>query len=399
MNRFRLILIGALAILMAGCSKDNPREPEKEPWVNDLSLPVPIELGVSSFNFTTRTKADMLDESNVHTADFWVYAVDTTYRLSVGENETTLMANEKANLVEGKMKFAGDKTWYYPYASAYNYTFYAYHVGVKPGTSEPPIQFTDEALLVKLNLNDIQSDVLWARSVAKDITNGGTHLKGFNARYIRKAKQLYAAAADNYKDHYAKNFPKLEFQHLTTALEFNFLVSPDADHQVDLNKVKVTKLELSNMPSDVVLCVASRNPSRKAGEIVVSTYGGHPPVSMNCDTLVMEAVGNTTKLGTLFVHVPADSTQVLVDMAVQVPRTSDVNDTYEVPVKLTLGEPEGGFKPGYKYSYTIQMNTITTIEINGSVKAFEPGETGSNTVVTPGGTTTNDPGDNTLIID
>ena len=47
MKRFSLIFLGALAILMAGCSKNNPQQPDPDAWVHDLSLPVPIQFGSS----------------------------------------------------------------------------------------------------------------------------------------------------------------------------------------------------------------------------------------------------------------------------------------------------------------------------------------------------------------
>ena len=45
MKRFSFIFLGALAILMAGCSKNEPQVPDEDAWVYDLSLPVPIRFG------------------------------------------------------------------------------------------------------------------------------------------------------------------------------------------------------------------------------------------------------------------------------------------------------------------------------------------------------------------
>ena len=55
MKRFSIIVLGALAMLMAGCSKDAPvSPPDENAWIKDVNLPVPVLFGSSSLSATTK---------------------------------------------------------------------------------------------------------------------------------------------------------------------------------------------------------------------------------------------------------------------------------------------------------------------------------------------------------
>ena len=65
MKRFSIILLGALAMLMAGCSKNEPVSPPDEyAWVNDINLPVPIQFGSSDLSVTTKGMIDPVPGTN-----------------------------------------------------------------------------------------------------------------------------------------------------------------------------------------------------------------------------------------------------------------------------------------------------------------------------------------------
>ena len=68
-----MILLGALAIFMAGCSKNiEPSSPDPDAWRYDVSLPVPIEFGTPS----VATKASYIKDLSAETKNFGVFGID-----------------------------------------------------------------------------------------------------------------------------------------------------------------------------------------------------------------------------------------------------------------------------------------------------------------------------------
>lgn len=358
-------------MIIAGCSKEVPHDPNMESWVNDLSLPVPIEIGSSGFQF--ETKADMIDKvEDLANYPLRLFAVDKNSSLSVEQtaSKSTLFANELAYYsVESERIVFGEKgsdqVWYYPYASSANYTFYAYHV--ESGDSAPLVekpQSSDEALFTLVDLNEQQSDILWAESVA-DIfypsgEDNGNGLDGFNAKYMR------AIASSSDKDKY---MPCLNFRHVTTAVTFNFKIekeSAEDQDQYQYEGVKVNSLTLTNIPRYVNFWIADNTSNRK-GTLTVSGRKPFEPVVLNCENVEMEDVGNLTNLGTLFIMVPPDEQAIVAEMKISVPLSNDTID--EVPATLNL-KNSNGFKPGFKYSYDITMKSPKLITIKATVNPW-----------------------------
>lgn len=361
---------------MAGCSKEVVRDshnPNEEPWVSDLSLPVPIEFGSSGFQF--ETKASMIKTSNLDSVPLRLFAIDTAKGLSATAtaDRHVLFANELARYDSQleKIVFDGGKTWYYPYASSHNYSFYAYHVGmdnpvVTKGNSR-------DGLYVKVNLNECQSDILWAEAKATPYGDGEDAVHGFNAKYMR------AISPDPEMDKY---LPHLHFYHLTTAMTFNFKVLPkDADNSQAnelLKNVKIESLQLSNIPALLNLWLVDNTEGEDNLKGKLMTQSGQEnsfPVRMNCDTIKMANVGEVSKLGTLFVMVPDKVTTIEVDMVISVPLSSD-SDVQTVPVKLKLTSADN-FERGKEYSYTIEMRSLEEISFKVSVEEWNNGDEGS----------------------
>ena len=369
---------------MAGCSKEVVRDshnPNEEPWVSDLSLPVPIEFGASGFQFETKADKIEKDEALIN-KQLRLFAFDKYSKVTTEQNDTksSLFVNEKAYVNEDCKVVFGDvnestpKTWYYPYASTYNYNFYAFYTGVEEPVIIKATQYT--SLFTKIDLNETQSDILWAKATAK--TYG--IIDGFSAKYMRAVKGA-TDLEDAEKDEY---LPNLEFKHLTTALTFKFKTissgrNDDTDEQ--LSNVKVTSLELSNIPAKINLWIADDFNSATSKEGTLSVQTGQEssyPVKMNCDTLTQTyPVGTEQTLGTLFVMVPDGVEEITANMVVSVPLTSGGKVT-DVPVKLTLKnkEEDGKFKVSSEYTYLIEMKSLEKMEFKFTVSGWNDGKEG-----------------------
>ena len=366
-------------MIIAGCSKEVPRDPSEEPWVSDLSLPVPIEIGSSGFQF--ETKADMIETDNLGQATLRLLAVDKTSPLSETptEDKSTLFVNEKAKYDKdkGKVVFDGDKTWYYPYASAHNYTFYAYHAGDQ---ETEVLKNNNGDLYVQIDLNQYQSDILWAKAEATPF-NG---IDGFNAKFMRAIKDDKNSndIPDGEEDGIDR-YPSLEFHHLTTALSFNFqTTSGDDTANEQMASAKVKSLKLTNLPNVVQLCIAKRSTASGWKEGALKVPANNPTYSVEmsgCADVEMADVGSVTELGTMFVMVPSNVTTIQVDMQVSVALTSGGAENVEqiVPVKLNLtSADEGGFLVGSHYSYTIIMKSLEEIVVKATVDDWNDGTVG-----------------------
>lgn len=379
MKRFSLIFLGALAILMAGCSKEVPRDPNEEPWVSDLSLPVPIEIGSSGFQF--ETKADMIENvQDLTNYPLRLFAVDKGSSLSAEQtaSRSTLFANELAYYsVESQRIIFGEKgsdqVWYYPYASSANYTFYAYHV--ESGDSAPLVekpQSSDNALFTLVDLNEQQSDILWAKAEATEYDD----LDGFNAKYMRAI-----ASASNK----AELMPTLDFKHVTTAVTFSFKIEKDSAEDQEAYQydgVKVNSLTLTNIPRYVNFWIADETSGRE-GTLTQSGRKAFEPVVLDCADITMNSVGETTTLGTLFIMVPSDAEAIVAEMKISVPLSNDTID--EVPATLNL-KNSNGFRPGYKYSYDITMKSPQMITIKATVNPWNEDAEGKDQSYVEGGT-------------
>ena len=135
MKRFSIILLGALAITMAGCSKDiKPSSPDPDAWMHDLSLPVPIQFGATS----VQTKAgDISTAADMVGKKFGFYAVSDKVVDLTADNNLSMPQNLMAtcemvpNTDNKVVRFNLEGgPYYYPTTNTDNYTFYGYHAHV-----------------------------------------------------------------------------------------------------------------------------------------------------------------------------------------------------------------------------------------------------------------------------
>ena len=256
MKRFSTIIFGALAILVVSCSKHAQPEPEFEPWVNDLSLPVPIQFGTPD---VAQTKASPVDKAS-DLAGRWlgVFAINNDPKAECNNSANVLLNNASATYTGGEdagsLQFIGSSTKdlvtkYYPVKSDINYTFYGYYVQVGATlTDSTTPSITNGVYYVDVDFGSL--DYLWAKSVAKDyIATEGTY-KGYNAKYIRKITQ---AKQTTY-------MPAFAFKHITSMVSFKAKGdSTDSTDDKDFADIQVCSIAVKSAVKKAKLCIANKS--------------------------------------------------------------------------------------------------------------------------------------------
>ena len=212
MKRISIILAIAslLVMCMTGCGKHKP-DSDPNAWMEDLSLPVPINFGSSS-----------LTKSEINTMDgvtFGVFAVEhgDASQIDWKGGPSLLLNNVTATKDPSTgMAVLDGGPYYYPMDNHRNFSFYGYYPTTYTDETPVSVSRADESLVATMRIKDNQ-DILWSYSLAKTTkASNGTTYSGFNGRYIRKV-----VLEDNSK------LPKLEFKHLTTNLVFNAKANKD----------------------------------------------------------------------------------------------------------------------------------------------------------------------------
>ncbi len=361
-------------LFVAGCSKNDPKQPEKEAWVDDLSLPVPIEFGSSYFN--VETKAGLVDASNIDDTKFYIWAADTAKLASWAEDseEEILLRNVPASIASydptsetsSKVKFltAGNKeiTYFYPYGSKYNYSFFAYGVQAA-NVPECKYDQTEGAYYAEFDLGF--DDIVYAQSHA--------HIKkGFNASYIRTY----------YSDE--SKLPHLQFRHVTSALHFNFKIDDQAEGISNPEMVKIDSIVIRDVYTKARLWVAHKN--KATAGALVRDENSKADLNIKLDAQVGE--DGTVDLGYVFLA-PQKSTDedrgvINATMYVKVPISQVENEemTYDnfsvdLSIKRTyydkVNQVRNTFDAGSVYDVTITMKTPRSIEVTAGVIDWNPG--------------------------
>ena len=116
-----MIFFGALAIVMAGCSKNAAPEQSSAPlenaWMYDESLPVPIQFGMSS-GVGLQTKTTMIEDWSDLEHPLGIFALDLEG--SMLNESGVYLKNETAEVYEdlerGKYLIKFNESKYYPYS-------------------------------------------------------------------------------------------------------------------------------------------------------------------------------------------------------------------------------------------------------------------------------------------
>lgn len=368
MKRFSTILLWALAIFAAGCSKSKQPEPVYEPWVNDLSLPVPIRFGLSGLS---ETKAAPVNEiTDLEGRKIGVFGInrDETSDWTLSANR--LLTNDEATCENGKLVF--ENTRYYPPKSDINYTFYGYYVrstthSTEPGDNAPQPTVEADAYYVPVVFGN--TDYLWARSKATKYEG----MDGFNARYIRKIT----------KDGVAADYmPTFKFKHVTAGVQIWAKGDDDGitdgsagetDVDSDYTDIQICSVSVVNAVASANLCVAHKTAPANEGKffsastarnnIMMKTRKRGTEDEETADLTDSDIPCTPTVSGTRLGHdlflYPGEMYQIIVYYKTA---ASETMETYTLNT-VTLSA-------GTQYKYTLIFHKTIATEISVSLESW-----------------------------
>lgn len=233
---------------MASCSKHTQPEPEFEPWVKDLSLPVPIQFGTPD---VAQTKALPVDQAS-DLAGRWlgVFAINNDSGADWSESKNILLKNASATYNNGAVQFIGSSTddvleKYYPVKSDINYTFYGYYVQTDATLSSTNSVPEVQNGLYYVNVYFGSLDYLWAKSVAETYET----YNGYNAKYIREIT----------KANKTEFMPKFNFKHITSSIAFVAKGdSEDSTNNDDFKDIQICSIRVNKAVKTAKLCIADK---------------------------------------------------------------------------------------------------------------------------------------------
>ena len=342
-----VIMTGALLLIAAGCSKSkveviNESQPQEDAWVNDLSLPVPIEFSAPSA-LSKATPSGPVEGTVMDDLDIGIFALAVTD----GQPETpshggphtqiwntsnaasVLLDNEHASTgTDGSISL--DEVKYYPVDSDYSYSFFGYY----PYTATVDTH-TD---YIRILFNIGYTDILYAADHAQKFS-AIQDLIGFNAEYVRWLKRT-----SNYYDLHG---PKLDFKHMLTSLKISAVIKNlGAEEQ---GNIRIQSVKLKNAYNDAYLYVAdSRTEGNLSGQIVGNRI---EVIELKKNTA---GTGEAENLVTDFSSVELGSENAYLSEFIVV---SGQKYTFEVTFGIWDGE---GFSSTVTKEYTISKNEPDT---------------------------------------
>lgn len=384
------VFAAAALVVFAACQKKGNEVENKQPldtslttipaWLEDESLPVPIEMGKHGLMATKG--------SPILAADF----SDASFRYSVialRESDDAVMAGFEGGVLARNaaggvdtatgddltgntvVKFVDangqDVTKYYPYMYADGtFNFYGYRVdGAAP-------------TLTGTSINGVQmgpNDLLWAKAEAAgaDETaartgNAGVgrdyESNGFSARYIRGIRREYVGNQHSMQN-YVSALPHLEFGHITSQLQF-FIKAFDeiAERTLTGASVKVSSItiggtDVDNPTASAIAATADLN--IKTGELTQNTPGTISVQEIAPNFSIRE---DGAQCGNPLFIMPFTG-NILFTMELTLP----TGDTQTIKTVLTApaipgdSSTAGTFVAGYVYKFTVSLESIEKINI------------------------------------
>lgn len=350
---------------MASCSKHAQPEPEFEPWVNDLSLPVPIQFGTPNLVSPDTKAAPITGVSDLVGKRIGVFAIDKS-SANWTDPESILMNNVIASS-DDRNKITFSPTQYYPVKSDKNYTFYGYYVYSAAVGNESDFEPTPapdpDGYYVTLPMGNI--DYLWAKSEASTYTNStGKSFEGFNAKYIREITK--GKASDK--------MPAFNFKHITAGVDIKVQADPQEVGQ-DFSDIQICSVCVDTAVTSAKLCIAHRTDSSKEGTFVSAstTKGKIEMTAGDNNTVWLQNAGKFTP--TTEKDVTVGHGLFLypgVTYKVTVYYMSNATNKKWTPFTFTTDV----LKAGHKYTYTLLFHASKAIDISVSVTDWKE-ETGA----------------------
>ena len=323
----------SLLVLAVSCGKATPAT-DADAWVNDETQRVPVLFSTSKAE-SAKTKAiqygpisgSVMNTLDVGVIGFAEKEVDSTPVTWGTDTENTILIDNRKVTTSATGAITFSPAIYYPYRNQYAYTFYSYYPYTNAGGEAATL--TDGAYSITYDLGN--TDILWAKSAAEDY-NG---ILGFNAAYCRAVKK------DNLQ---SEKFPKLQYNHLLTALVFRVV---GKEESIDNYGVSVTGLQLTNTYTSATLCVADSF-GEKTGVLTGSGNGSIGYADLDVDVTATEADICT------IMAVPAG--RYTADLIVSVGGKSNL-------LNLKIGNGSTEYQAGYIYYFTVTVNNPESVTI------------------------------------
>lgn len=342
-----LYLALSAAALLCACTKNaGPDAAQLPAWVEDETLPVPIEFGPG---IATKAAIEALPG-----APLGIYGVDV--------EDGTLLLNHLAECKgsESILKFVDEvggeeKVQCYPLGVNNNFTFFGYHVGTEDIEGE--YEQIGGAFIKEFPVGD--ADVLWAKSEATPVQKEGVTYNGFNARYSRVIRTL-----ENPSFYY----PALNFEHACTALHFYVKAfDQDAADSFADGQVRITGISLTNVPVDAKLIICDKQDLAREGTL--EQVGPLGTLTRSGLEAVPTLAG--AEVGEGFFLLPGAYRDTKLSFELE-------TDPIGMPKTYTVGTlplPAGqtSFEKGKSYSYVIVIKSFDDIIIKASVAPWEGG--------------------------
>lgn len=377
-----LAVLGLLAALAAGCSKDTP-VPDPDAWKYDESLPVPIQFGAPRFGVAT--KADIPSIGDMVGRPVGVFAWGEGSSVPMSSSAKSIFENNylraqvvssgggySLKFVEQGQSVASAVPVYYPMSSNYNYTFYAYHTGNE--SLSGAYEADNDSYYVNVGFDTPFNDVLWGKfsddslhyddATLPHLKYKGTVIKGFNSRFSRAAVAAYHEVGTPESDYY----PAIEFKHVCSAFRFYAKIDTamtQAQRDTLLAKLTITSVSIDNVPVNTRLIVASRDPMREGtfntvvkGTAALSLPDLKPEDSAN--GRLLEADGESR-----FFLPPGNYEDATASLALVV---GGKHYTLDFPLKF--GESTW-FNPGKCYSFIVIFKSLEEINMKVSLAAWD----------------------------
>lgn len=351
----------ASAAMLCACTKNNENAQTLPAWVEDETLPVPIEFGPT---VTTKAAVEQLGG-----APLGIFGVD----LEDGTELLCHLAECKGseNILKFVDEVGGKETpQCYPLGSLNNFSFYGYHVGNK--NIEGSYEQISGAYYKELELGS--TDVLWAKSIATPIWKDGVRYDGFNARYSRVARTM---------ENPASYYPELNFEHVTTS--FHVVVKAYdqiAEESFKNGQVRITGISLSDVATDAKLIICDRQDLNREGTL--EQIGQLGTISRTGFAAVPTLAGTEVSDGFFLLPGAYSNTKLTFEVTTDPVGTP----TNYVIQSLPLPAGKSSFEAGKSYTFIIVIKSFDEIVIKTSISDWEGGfsadeeENGDNVLIT-----------------
>ena len=390
MRKYYVFAAAALVVL-AACQKKGNEVANQAPetsvttvpaWVDDESLPVPIEMGKHGL---MATKGLPVSAENFADASFRysVIALRESDDAVMAGFEGGVLARNAAGVVDAAtgddlsgntvVQFLDAQgtavTKYYPYMYADGtFNFYGFRVdGTAPTVTGTAING------IAMGPNDL----LWAKAEAAgaDETAARTgnasvgrdyESNGFSARYIRGIRREYVGTQHSMAN-YVAALPHLEFGHITSQLQF-FIKAFDeiAENTLAGASVAVSSITIGGTDEDnptASAIAATANLNIKTGELTQNTAG---TISVQNIAQNFSITETGAQCGDPLFIMPFTG-NILLTMVLTLPTgdTQTIKTVLTAPAIPTAVPPvaAGTFEKGYVYKFTVSLESIEKINI------------------------------------